>query len=408
MTDSSTWSPDGLRFNPPPGWPVPAKGWVPPPHWQPDPSWPPPPPGWPLWIPVGYPTQPLTTPPAVTPPPSAKRPKLILASKILAGVITFAATIVGTYVAVTDRPSAYTMDDWARKANAVCDQNFGNLQTPIFALTPMLAQAIATPSAQGNPAGMSQMITTVLEISGAFRKMNGDIRGIDLPKDTDAASVNRLLDAGTQVSTALSTVANFLTNFQQGKATTVEGTATVQSLQQVNSTSLPAWTAEVSHLGLNQCLSIVGTPAPSTPSGPTAAQIALSSAVKTTVAKDCVANPAAGGMDQVAAAINCAPVAAGLSLQPLLIQFTSANAMNTYVDSLNTPTTSADCVDGKGRGYWYHDDVRMGALICQVQSGAFRITWAFEGRNVVVIADGADAATTYAWWQDNANLLTSP
>lgn len=87
MADSSTWSPDGLRFNPPPGWPVPAKGWVPPSNWQPDPSWPPPPPGWPLWIPVGYPTQPpaqplidtLTSAAAATPPPSGSRPKLILA-----------------------------------------------------------------------------------------------------------------------------------------------------------------------------------------------------------------------------------------------------------------------------------------------------------------------------------------
>ena len=37
------------RFNPPPGWPLPA-GFEPPPNWQPDPSWPPVPPGWPLWL----------------------------------------------------------------------------------------------------------------------------------------------------------------------------------------------------------------------------------------------------------------------------------------------------------------------------------------------------------------------
>jgi hypothetical protein len=381
MTDSGTWSPNGLRFNPPPGWPVPAKGWVPPPNWQPDPSWPPAPPGWPLWIPVGYPTEPLPQPlpqpvPAQPTPPSSKRPKLILASKILAGVITFVATIVGTYVAVTDRPTAYTMGDWARKANAVCDQNFGNLQTPIFALTPMLAQVIATPSAQGNGANIGQMITTVLNISGAFRKMTGDIRGLDLPKDADTSSVNRLLDAGNQVSTALSTVATFLTNFQQGRATPAEGTATVQSLQQVNSTSVPTWTAEVNHLGLNQCLSIVGTAATPAPSGPTAAQIALAAMIKPTVAKDCVANPAAESLSQVVAAVNCVPVDAGLTRNPLVIQFADANAMNAYVDSLNAPTTSADCVDGKGRGYWFHD--------------------------------GADAATAFAWWQDNANLLVAP
>jgi uncharacterized protein DUF4190 len=41
----------GLRFNPPPNWPPPPPGFVPPPRWQPDPDWPPAPPGWQLWVP---------------------------------------------------------------------------------------------------------------------------------------------------------------------------------------------------------------------------------------------------------------------------------------------------------------------------------------------------------------------
>ena len=40
-----------VRFNPPPNWPKPPEGWVPPPEWNPHPSWPPPPVGWPLWLP---------------------------------------------------------------------------------------------------------------------------------------------------------------------------------------------------------------------------------------------------------------------------------------------------------------------------------------------------------------------
>lgn len=44
------------RFNPPPGWPVPAE-WTPTPDWKPDPSWPPAPPGWRFWLPM-YPPPP--------------------------------------------------------------------------------------------------------------------------------------------------------------------------------------------------------------------------------------------------------------------------------------------------------------------------------------------------------------
>lgn len=40
-----------MRFNPPPGWPQPPAGWVPPAGWNPDPSWPDPPEGWQLWLP---------------------------------------------------------------------------------------------------------------------------------------------------------------------------------------------------------------------------------------------------------------------------------------------------------------------------------------------------------------------
>lgn len=39
----------GLKFNPPPGWPLPWN-FEPGPGWEPDPAWPPMPPNWPLWI----------------------------------------------------------------------------------------------------------------------------------------------------------------------------------------------------------------------------------------------------------------------------------------------------------------------------------------------------------------------
>jgi len=43
---------DELIFNPPPGWPKPPSGWVPPLGWTPDPAWPAPPSNWQLWIPA--------------------------------------------------------------------------------------------------------------------------------------------------------------------------------------------------------------------------------------------------------------------------------------------------------------------------------------------------------------------
>lgn len=39
-----------MRFNPPPGWPVPPGDWQPPADWTPHPSWPAAPPGWQFWV----------------------------------------------------------------------------------------------------------------------------------------------------------------------------------------------------------------------------------------------------------------------------------------------------------------------------------------------------------------------
>lgn len=41
-----------IRFNPPPGWSVVQKGWIPSAGWQPPLEWPPIPPGWPLFVTV--------------------------------------------------------------------------------------------------------------------------------------------------------------------------------------------------------------------------------------------------------------------------------------------------------------------------------------------------------------------
>lgn len=52
-----------LIFNPPPGWPKPPEGWIPPKGWKPDPSWPEPPSDWQLWVTEGDSTGGLTEPP---------------------------------------------------------------------------------------------------------------------------------------------------------------------------------------------------------------------------------------------------------------------------------------------------------------------------------------------------------
>lgn len=59
-----------MRFNPPPGWPIPPEGWAPPAGWKPDPSWPSPPQGWQLFVHEVGDTEPSST--AAVPPPETE------------------------------------------------------------------------------------------------------------------------------------------------------------------------------------------------------------------------------------------------------------------------------------------------------------------------------------------------
>jgi len=96
-----------LRFNPPPNWPRPPAGWMPPAGWKPDPSWPSPPAGWHLWLPdanAGAPTRAGSVRPAVegagTPQPGT--------AELLARIAELEAQLAG---AGTAAPDVIELDD---------------------------------------------------------------------------------------------------------------------------------------------------------------------------------------------------------------------------------------------------------------------------------------------------------
>jgi len=59
----------------------------------------------------------------------------VLGGKILAGVLTLAATVAGAWITLVDRPEPYTIDHWKVAANATCERDFGNVQLPLYAAT---------------------------------------------------------------------------------------------------------------------------------------------------------------------------------------------------------------------------------------------------------------------------------
>lgn len=97
------------RFNPPPQWPQPPAGWVPPVGWRPDPRWPAAPAGWPFWLDetLSTPSQPGATASPVDLPLSSEATGAVTAGSLDAPVILpTPVTTPGTYVAPDTIPDA--------------------------------------------------------------------------------------------------------------------------------------------------------------------------------------------------------------------------------------------------------------------------------------------------------------
>jgi membrane protease YdiL (CAAX protease family) len=111
-----------LVWRPPPGWPEPPPGWVPPAGWKAPPDWPAPPPGWQYWVPAEPPAPaapqrpaPRPAPPPVSAADQSRRGLVLetwfvqlafLVPSVLAAVDLFAAHTGGA--AITRFPSIVT------------------------------------------------------------------------------------------------------------------------------------------------------------------------------------------------------------------------------------------------------------------------------------------------------------
>jgi hypothetical protein len=82
-----------FKYNPPPGWVVPAEDWVPPDGWTPDPAWPPAPADWVFWIATPMSQVPLmpqaeSSKPARLPPAEAQStPEPSIGDTVVAGQV---------------------------------------------------------------------------------------------------------------------------------------------------------------------------------------------------------------------------------------------------------------------------------------------------------------------------------
>ncbi len=277
-SEGTTWV-----FVAPPGWPSPPTDWKPQAGWKPDPSWPPAPAGWEFWRPAGYGIPPTSGSAGKAEEGSAgkeggdeparpKRRRVSPLVKIVAGVVTFAATIAGTYLAFQSRPKSFTTADWARQANAACERDTGDLA---LSLSDGLISVTHLLTGQASSTDRQTTVHSLIADAGALDKMLGDLRGLQTPVNNPAV-VAAVLKTGNAVVSNLGTISVDMQTAlmgvpdSQGRALRTVIAELGDTLNTEWRTAIPAWQKAIKAAGLTQCPLWVPHPNPTPTLGPVA------------------------------------------------------------------------------------------------------------------------------------------
>jgi hypothetical protein len=385
-------------FNPPPGWPAPPEKWEPEAGWLPDPVWPSPPPGWEFWRPV------------------SRRPRRgpTFYVKAAAGVLTFAATITGTYLAFKGQPTTFTAASWERQANAACDQDAGALNLSIFN---GLAPSAATQGGTSVQASFASKVSAFVSATGNLSKVVGDLAALQTPKDGHEVQVEAVISSGNGLVNNMNTLSNALTAVvDQSSSVATILPQVITDMRRVTS-SVVIWQKAIKPLNLRQCPFWVNNPnltptaVPTVPSTPasslTAGEQQLTSRLNQSILAGCTGDPALEG-NGIAAAVYCRTVAAGPTQQPLIVQFAdSSSAQRWFANNTAGFTRGSSCADGQWLGTWNHNNVVAGMLGCTYTNNGLRIVWGIDNALIGMTAYGSDSAAMYQWWTNSAYLITS-
>jgi hypothetical protein len=390
-------------FNPPPGWPVPPAEWQPSADWRPNPSWPPAPAGWEFWKPT-------------------RNRTVSFYIKAVAGVLTFAATITGTYLAFRSQPQSPTTASWVQQANAACDRDIGPLQVSLY-------DGLVSPTASRNDASFQRdFASKVRDLSaaeGSLSKQVGDLSALQTPKDARAPEVQAVLTTGT----ALVDRVGAFSSVVQAAAEHTPIAPTPQQITQLGHadrhflTALLAWQKAIGALSLTRCpfwvrhpdatpspqqQIVPPTPVPSPTSSLTAGEQQLVNLLNPDDLTGCTGRP-----DQesngVIAAVNCAAVGAGPTIRPLVVRFSdTSSAQAWFANNTAGIVDRGDCSGGDRLGTWTYNSIPTGTLGCTyTANGSFRMVWTIDGSLVGVIADGSNGETMYNWWTKWCYVVSS-
>ena len=326
-------------------------------------------------------------------------------------VVTLAATVVGVYITVIDRPT-WTADDWRQQANAVCERDTAKLTSLINFLRLDLAQWSANPSLPGQRnADLEKVSHSLDDINATFRSMNAGFREIKRPGDEKKSDIDSFLNLTSEIGGTFSQISSEMVSYQLNTTNVAAMTQITTLLADTSQKKLPDWSVTAQRLGLTQCpdFRTLATQSPVATADPnvlTAAQVALTKRVDARFLINCK-NPTQAAPPGTTAALWCQAVQSGPNLLVNVIQFADLQSLNTWSSGWSAGLSFVDCGKGDSAGGWNQGEVVKGRLACRPRANStnYIFMWTFDDDLIGILADGPSREVMFQWWLANAFLI---
>jgi hypothetical protein len=330
---------------------------------------------------------------------------------VVGSVLTLAATIVGLYIAVIDRPK-WTTDDWRQQANAVCERDTAKLASLINFLRLDLAQWSANPSLPGQRnADLEKVSHSLDDINATFRSMNAGFREIKRPGDEKKQDIDSFLNLTGEIGGTFGQISSEMVSYQLNSTNVAAMIQITTLLADTSQKKLPDWSATAMRLGLTECpdFTALSKPMPTATAVPnvlSAAQQTLATRVDTRYLINCQ-QPTQASPPGASAALWCQAVQPGPTLLVNVIQFADTQSLNNWASSWSVGLSFVDCGKGDSAGSWTHDGTVRGRLACRPRAGTdnYIFMWSFDNELIGILADGPSREVMFQWWLANAFLV---
>jgi len=342
--------------------------------------------------------------------------------KAVAGVLTFAATITGTYLAyLAIKGPQETTANWVRQANAACDEDIGPVYMSIY--DEMVPSAVGQGNSPAQPSLVGK-VSALIAFEGSFSKLVGDLAAQPTPKDNRAPEVQTVLSSGNAFADSLSSSSTVMQTIveQPSASATSQQLTELSNAQKHFLIANVAWKKAIEALGLTRCpgwgpiqtitptppATLPSTPTPSPTTALTGGEQQLINSLDPNDLTGCTGRPDLEG-GSIVAAVSCNTVEAGPTTQPLVLQFSDLGSAQPWFSDITAGYVyKGDCADGY-IGAWTYNNLPAGTLGCAYTGdGSFQMDWTINSALIGVTAVGSDGPAVYAWWTKSAYVISSP